>query len=102
MATRLRAGLVAAALLALTGCTSNGNRIGTMDQRLAMAEELAKEEFGHDRFVCEPEYITGSHIAKIVCMTNAQRQARAEANRGAVDSYYNNSSGKACTKASLC
>lgn len=81
----------------VAGCATNGvGGSNTLAERMVVAEELAAEEFGHDRFVCEPEFLTGSKIPKIVCMTNAQRQARAEANKSAVDDYYNNSSGKAC------
>ena len=92
-------GSVTACVL-LGACASNAapgtGGSATMAERLETANMLAAEEFGHDRFVCEPEYLTGSKIPKIVCMTNAQRQQRAEANRAAVDDYYNNSSGKGC------
>lgn len=89
------AALIAALLPA--ACVTNGTGgSATMAERMALANELAAEEFGHDEFRCEPEYLTGSKIPKIVCMTDAQRTARAEANKSSVDSYYNNSSGKAC------
>lgn len=90
----MTAGLLA---LLIAGCASNGvEGASTLAERIELANALAEEEFGHNRFVCEPEYLTGSKIPKIVCMTNAQRQQRAEANKAAVDGYYNSSSGKAC------
>lgn len=93
--TRLLLGAAACAMLGACASSGTGGS-GTLADRMAVANELAAEEFGHDEFRCEPEYLTGSKIPKIICMTDAQRRQRAEANQASVDDYYNSSSGKGC------
>lgn len=77
------------ALLALGACASNSDRSAnsndTVRAKQYESEKQALSEAGRDDVVCTYERTVGSHLKKSICMTAAEREKRADADRAAAE-----------------